>query len=347
MKVRRIVDGVVAETITTPQVFSAVRDFGAEVGTNATASIQAALDAAASDGFAVHVPAGTYNVDALSVPSGVRLFGDGRKTKLLLRNSQNSPVIELDTASTEMVQIHDLWVDGNRANQSSGQPAISLSNSGGSFTFADPAHTIERVLVTSSKGAGLSFGTDVRACHLSAVDVRNCDGHGFLFTANATDNVLTSCIAASCGGSGFRFAGANQRAVGCKGSYNTSHGFHIVASRTTLSGCEGQDNDGSGFVLGDGSTTVEHCSVVGVIADSNVDTGVFVNGAAVGFNRIDATCFERGGDGKGQDYGFRFAGSPTDNMVTGVAEGNLTADVQGTRTGNDIRVMTTSGLVTA
>ena len=78
--------------------------------TNDTAAIQAAIDAAeAAGGGLVYVPAGTYNVTALTIQeSGVILYGEGPDRSILKLTSTAGVEVEIPAETLSNVAIRDL-----------------------------------------------------------------------------------------------------------------------------------------------------------------------------------------------------------------------------------------------
>jgi hypothetical protein len=124
-----------------------VRDFGA-VGNGVhddRAAIQAALNSGASFVF---VPNGTYAMSAvgtcnLSLSAGITIYGesrDGAILKQLPGQPAFSHVLETgpcqsNPPATPNVTIHDLTLDGNKANQ-----AMTSEHRSGVFATAAPKH---------------------------------------------------------------------------------------------------------------------------------------------------------------------------------------------------------------
>jgi hypothetical protein len=86
-------------------------------------TIQAAINAcSAAGGGSVYVPGGTYTVSSsVSIPSDITLYGDGPATIIRLANGVNSQYVIVNSDTTignSNIVIHDLVLDGNKANQS-------------------------------------------------------------------------------------------------------------------------------------------------------------------------------------------------------------------------------------
>lgn len=97
-----------------------VLDYGAVPGTDSTAAIQAAIDAAASRLIrAVHIPAGTWIISrpgtdacCLDMRSGVRVFGDGPSTVLKLKTGAGTSDRMIRVWGQHDVTLEDVALDG-------------------------------------------------------------------------------------------------------------------------------------------------------------------------------------------------------------------------------------------
>jgi hypothetical protein len=136
-----------------------VMDFGAkgDGATDDTAAIQAALNTAPS--LPVYLPTGTYNVTALTIPSGVTLCGAGRG-KAILQSAGNGPILAGATASVSFVVIHDLQV---KRTGSQGGTGISL---------AGWTNGMIECVNLNNFAVGMDLDASVNGCYYNAV--RNC-----------------------------------------------------------------------------------------------------------------------------------------------------------------------------
>lgn len=145
------------------------RDAGTIVdGGGGCAAIQAAIDGLPSGGGAVLVRSGAYVCSAPIVidRDDVVLRGSGPATVLELGDHVNRPVvvlgqtIEVPTTTRRHIQVSDLSIDGNRANQEhqcSTSDCVGsdyLRNNGLSLRHVEDV-VVERVSVTSPRSGGL------------------------------------------------------------------------------------------------------------------------------------------------------------------------------------------------
>jgi len=115
----------------------------------------AAIEAAMAAGKKVYAPAGQYLVDALSIPSGVELFGDANKT--VFKRDTIGKTIELDSSVFRTnVYLHDFTVK-NAALSVPNSPirqndhCIAVNNCRGGIT-------VERISFTEMVGDGIYIG---------------------------------------------------------------------------------------------------------------------------------------------------------------------------------------------
>ena len=117
--------------------------------TNDTAAIQAAIDAAELVAGTVFFPVGTYSVGALTLNSdGVNLVGASWGSIIKLRASTNNHLITVDNASR--CGVHNLKLDGNKANNTAGSCVLVLSN-----TAVRKHLTVEHCWIVDAKESGV------------------------------------------------------------------------------------------------------------------------------------------------------------------------------------------------
>ena len=179
-----------------------VKDFGATGNgtTNDTASIQAALDAAhAAGGGKVYIPAGTYILTgtgdasdgAVRVYSNTEFYGDGMGiTELKLQDGFSSKITGMirtpvGEVTTDVI-IHDLTINGNRANSTAEVDGIMTGVLPGS-PEQDNRILIERVEIHDV--SRIAFNPHEQTTNLT---IRDCVAHhnswdGFIgdFVSNA------------------------------------------------------------------------------------------------------------------------------------------------------------------
>jgi hypothetical protein len=266
--------------------FNAKADFGARGDglTNDTTAIQNALTAAGTtatgnNSVTVFLPPGTYMVNPLTLPHGVILQGSGKRaTTLMLIASQASTGHILSNITTaRMVEIRDLRINGNCANQTVAVDGIYINGGGTGTEYNDMRARVSNVHVEEVSGDCFYF-TGLGVCQISDCVAWNSQGNGFNL---GVDSELTNCDAGSCAKDGFYIQG-NTLVSNCKswfsGYYNGSvvsanvtagygNGFHFAAASdgNVCSSLYAQDNARAGFYF----DSADRIAVAGWVADSN------------------------------------------------------------------------------
>jgi hypothetical protein len=240
-----------------------------------SAAIQDAIDAAAQQGGGtVSVPAGTWHTGPLKLRTRVRVVGEGSGSRLRLVSGANTHLLSLADTQVEQTQVEDLWLDGNGANQASGD-VVNYGNAGynngaGLPSLGDPNHFMRRVAIVNGYRHGIYLGGDYQQAQFDAVLVSDCGTNSFHLAA--PDCHLISCVSRRSGRDGFLIAGNSNRAVNCKAflagrlDATNGSGFRVnTVNRIDLTHCEAQDNRQHGFSL----NTTQQTALVGCRADRN------------------------------------------------------------------------------
>lgn len=193
--------------------------------TDDTAAIQTAISQAiAAGGATVHIPAGTYSINSISIPAGdtpVNIVGEGLSTVLIRRDNQAGGVGLLDISGSN-VSISDLVIDGNTPTPKGLQynldfqgvtpndPMAASLTTNSSIWVHGPASmfSMNRVLIRHTGGYAVLL--DATTGDITDVDIVNCwflNNRPFLF-----GTVPGQLIYGSWGGG--VFAKGDGRAVG-------------------------------------------------------------------------------------------------------------------------------------
>lgn len=294
----------------------------ASSGTVNTAALQAAIDAAGTAGGGiVQVPEGVFTIRQIVLKGHVQLRGAGHlATRLILESGQNKHAIinHVSTNGTTdpnalYCTVADLCIDGNKANNTSGDgiyltrnPAYApaTNDEGGDSDLAwENQATIERVMVLRAKNNGFE-SSNIGSVRLTNCWAEHCDGHGF---ALGFDSMALQCVASNSGLNGFGIYAPSSHLVGCKSYYSgqlaTGNGYEMAGyhldsvAHVTMVGCEAQDNKGPGWLLDSSYGAI----IQGGMADSNSTYGVgSFPGVWIyaGYNNIvDVACTERRANG--------------------------------------------------
>lgn len=304
------------------------------LGTNDAAVIQAAIDA----GGAVLL---AHSVLTLEAPldlsdSGVRLYAESRSVTLKAKDALNDNMIEITGNGVCRVTLSNLIVDGNKANQSSGN-AIYINTP---YSSEDANHLLQNIHIKDTKGDGLAIAGDTRCCKLDHVVVMDADGSGYNLAGS--DHILNDVSAGACKTGGFNISAGSIKASFCKAFYcgqTSGVGIYITGDRGTYLGCEAQDNYSSGWML----EGAENCLLTNCVGDSNgtsVDwqsglvlnncVGIIVTAGAFFDRQVTAT----------QHWGVHLTGTSTGCVVTYPSYGgNVTADYYDESSGTNYEVL--------
>ena len=237
------------------------RDFGAIGDDRAddTASLQAALDAAASRGGAVLVPAGVYRTRTLTISSKVHLHGEGIEATILkLQNRTDDDLIR--TRDFHLLSggntvggpfnwsIRGLTLDGNRANISAG---AGLRIYGWGYILGDL-----RIRQCADGGIWSEWSTkdpvwtkngtetpgDSMEAQVVNLKVHDCGNGGVIFRG-PHDSQFANCVIWNTTTHGFHiessahFSGVGCQLVNCHVWGGHEYGYKIDAGFVTLVNC--------------------------------------------------------------------------------------------------------------
>jgi hypothetical protein len=237
-----------------------VRNFGA-TGDGTTDDTDALTDAFAA-GDDIFLPAGTYLVTGLELAaSNKRIRGAGMgRTIIKLANASNAHVLQAEDMSD--IQLEDLTLDGNKANQDDG---------------------------TGNDWRCLYALGDCHRWRLKNVEIKNAVDHGLFASSGGDseveafkDSVVDSCYAHDCGssahisgggsgGTGFVGGCTSTRWAGCYAPANYLNGFK---GNGQYDSCYAYDSvGGGGFETGFGAPTREGATFRNCFAYDNAGGG--------------------------------------------------------------------------
>jgi hypothetical protein len=306
--------------------------------TDDTAAIQQAINDAAitanTYGLNVLIPKGLYIVSGLTVPSYVTLMGEGKLSVLKHKANSTAALIRLASNTSQMVNLLNFSVNGNKANQVNAVRGIEIINTLDAVAIKaeskiaehDARHYIENIHILETKGDG--FLIEGRGeSQIKSITTQRCDGIGIVI--DAQDNIYTDLSAGDSGLQGvyIKSKATNTRMSTSKawfsGRLNNSigNGFMIECKRVTIANCESQDNAKHGFVFASKGITGS-----ALIADANGwdYTNGTIQSDSVGFMFYNANnCniqgvaldrFELLADRK-QNFAFSFTGTSKGNKI--------------------------------
>lgn len=230
------------------------------LGTDDAAVIQAAIDV----GGAVLLAYSLFTIESPLVisDSGVRLYAGSRSVTLKAKNALNDNIIEITGNGICRVTLSNLYIDGNKANQSSGK-AIYINTP---YATEDANHLLENIFIKDVKDDGIHIEGDTRNCKLDNVVVLQADASGIILAGS--DHILYDVSVGACKCGGFNISAGSIKATSCKAFFcgeTQGDGIYVVGDRGTYIACEAQDNYLNGWMF-DGA---ENCILTNCIADSN------------------------------------------------------------------------------
>ena len=154
-------------------------DFDTSTGTDNTASIQAAIDAASAlDKAVVHFPSGAYLVDGLTITSGVTLTGESSpgQSYIVQSSGQTDPLLT-DDGNCYNIWIRDLVFDGN--NNTPSTALIYLGETSQQFGVLSG---MSNVFARNADGVGMWVNGNVS--YFDQIEVYFCT-IGFVLRGNA------------------------------------------------------------------------------------------------------------------------------------------------------------------
>ena len=172
--------------------------------TNDTSALSAAATAAAAANKSLEIDGGTFIVENWTPPTGSVIRGQGVGDTILKRpnnaSTNNSPI----TLSAGNIQIYDLQIDGNKANNASnGSQCISVTG-GGNYKLVNLFATNAKAV--SGYGGGIVFSattddTDNTQSLILNCRVTNCDASG-IEVQDCWNLRIEGCRVTSCAANG-------------------------------------------------------------------------------------------------------------------------------------------------
>lgn len=136
-------------------------------GADNSTIIQAAINAGAADKLRLVLPPGTWEGRDINIPGRVVLCGRNfLDTRLKLRNSSNVDLLTVAAEILDGVVIHDLTLEGNRSNNTSGRGLYLPEDTVSSYGFGV---NLARVQIQNFPGLGLEVQPNRNMGHMARV----------------------------------------------------------------------------------------------------------------------------------------------------------------------------------
>src|SRR5665213_3388259 len=171
---------------------------------------------------------GTYTLSAaVSVPNNTTLEGAGTATIITLPNSQNGTynmITNSDTSTGTNVTIENLLIDGNKANQASGNMAGVLFNGMGSGTRAGgniTDVTVQNIYASFSSTHGGIVLSSSSGNTVSGNTSNSSSGNGISLSSSLNNTITGNMV-----------SGNGQVAIYIQSSSKNTVGGNIVRSNS-------------------------------------------------------------------------------------------------------------------
>jgi len=331
-----------------PQWWGAVGDDS----TACTTALQAAIDFYAYGGHTAFLARGTYQSATLKLRSWTKLIGEEKMTtKIKLIASTNADLLTLavsdattsivgehstytlDDTHIQFVEVGHLYLDGNKANNTSGNGISGVKTVGDAIwiDYSGAMHKFHDLFITNFDENGIY--TSVNGSRFVDITVNDCDEYGVWEYGN--DNMFSRVISNTNGHGGFHLRCQGSRLNNCKAWFNgqadtvKGYGFYVYENSIKLSQCDAQDNSYDGFRISDNAN---YTQLIGCTADSNG----LVATPRYGFRFADTVAYcvgtglvarDDAGATYSQAYGYGVLTSGASIAIDGVAYGNVTKSV--------------------
>ncbi|MEO6513661.1 MAG: right-handed parallel beta-helix repeat-containing protein, partial [Candidatus Saccharimonadales bacterium] len=254
-------------------------DFISTSCTSSQTTIASAITALPAGGGTVYLMEGTYIIDGtIALPNNVRLTGSGRNTIIKLKDGINAGIDAISDTATTNVEISNLRLDGNKANNSSGtQRGINMNGVGsGTGTSGVPGAHISNVFIKDfrTNGAYLNGSPNsvITGSVFENIGTTTSDyAIGLLATGyiTVTSNLIQGSVGYGINASsdsntitGNTIEGSGNYAIGAGGSYIT------ISGNTLRGNVHGIDAGNDGLITGN--------VIVG-----NTTRGIYISGAGM------------------------------------------------------------------
>lgn len=246
--------------------------------TNVDDCASSAANRAKAVGAVLYFPAGTYPLSAWSPPCPLQIVGDGEGKTVLQRPAETSKGTVISSSNCGALDIRELTLDGNKANNSTVGYTIVLDG--------DWNVTLTNVEIRNSKGAGSALSlrstrddSENTRTRLSSLYLHDNDGNGIYIQFHAWNWVIRDSVIRNNGGIGvsvidYVFPPTSEQFSGCSVvnndvSYNAGSGISLTSDIT--GGVASRPSNGL-------SATVQNCEILGNKVNYNRNYGIIMAG---------------------------------------------------------------------
>ncbi len=253
--------------------------------TSAQTTINAAIAALPATGGTVYLMEGTYIIDGAITPAAkTRLVGAGPGTVITLKNAINATVDAITVGSVNEVEISNLSLNGNKANNSSGaQVGIGIGTSGSATQTGTNMHDLT-ISNFRSEGIKLVTGKSSRLTNSSIFS----NDIGISFNAVTEMTISNNTI-----------------------SSNVTRGIAIFSTNSTISGNMMRANGTAIYAQSAGQNTISNNTIT-----ASTSTGISLSSSS-NYNTITGNTITGG-----SAEGISTSSSSHNVIANNVVEGN-------------------------
>lgn len=248
------------------------------------------IDASATTGKRLHLPAGVYISGPLTGVHGVDFYGDGAGSIIKLKDNSNADLLTF--TAKQGWSIRHMVLDGNKANQTSGSCLKLNNNTGGGWLWEG---FLSNLRIQNAKTSGIATTGNAYGNHLFAQDVliSLCDQYGadldFLNDSRFTGTLdirfcLVGALRLAPQAKNLHFS--TVKVWGCRADYTLGWSVDkVIPVSATLAADTGavivrgaghvfnnielQENGSMGIRLGDAQYSAAGISIRNIMADGN------------------------------------------------------------------------------
>ncbi len=253
--------------------------------TSAQTTINTAITALGSQGGTVYLMEGTYIVDgSIVMNSNTRLVGAGIGTVIKVKNTFNANLNVLtNTANSAGLSIENIVVDGNKANNSSGNISGLYSFGGGSIS--QPSLAVSGATFRNFRNKGLELWTGNYTSITNSHFYSNSEGiYGF----GNNNFIISNNQFASNTGDGINNESSTNSVISDNMFLSNNRGIYNLSNGASITGNTVKSSTNAGITVGSGMTDITIASntiisggTIGIIVGTNASHNIISNNTIV------------------------------------------------------------------
>jgi len=186
---------------------------------------------------------GTYIIDdPIVLKSGIKLEGQGAGTVIKLKDSKNADMNLIEASSVKFVQVANLYLDGNKSNQTSGNQV------GVSFASVQSSN-ISNILLNKLSSIGIKL--DNCSNNIISSNILTNNSAQGIYLNNSTSITVQNNSSNKITSTGIYISGTTSSTINGNGCINCTSGIILDSSsnNNTLSGNTCNNNSSSGMEI--------------------------------------------------------------------------------------------------